>query len=308
MSEQQNTQQPVAYLYTRSADGETFVHKSIMNWEGHSRQPVFAAPPVPRDVLMAFGEAVRTACFNACDESGGDMGAVACVNVADLADRYASQAQPEPACQTCGGTGVVGDYLTLAYDCPDCARCDSDPELVSYAPDMATCTLRIGAEQYLFDRHVDQPELVNKQLLAALKDVTLSEDEAELGTLVAPTSYAKARQLIAKSEAVIVEELKRIEEICPHKNPELFVLIQEYGAAEHNQNDGLAVHLLSKIKTAIDAAEAAQPEPVGEAVTDALRAAESYISEIGTESDDVTPTRRAKSVLEKIATAKGVIK
>jgi hypothetical protein len=31
----------------------------------------------------------------------------------------------------------------------------NDPTLVSFAPDMSTCTLRVGDEQYLFDRHVE---------------------------------------------------------------------------------------------------------------------------------------------------------
>lgn len=106
-------------------------------------------------------------------------------------------------------------------------------------------------------------ENVNKQLLDALKSVTLSEEDIELERSVASEEYDKARNVIAKADVMIVKELKDIEESCDHKKPELFEMIQEYGAAEHSQNDGLAIHLLSKIKDAIAAAEQAQQaEPV----------------------------------------------
>lgn len=101
-------------------------------------------------------------------------------------------------------------------------------------------------------------ENVNKQLLDALKSVTLSEEDMKLERSVAPEEYDRARNVIAKADAMIVKELKDIEESCDHKKPELFAMIQEYGAAEHSQNDGLAIHLLSKIKAAIAAAEQAQ--------------------------------------------------
>lgn len=92
---------------------------------------LFISPTVPRDVLMAAVRDMAVWIFqNDKLPTDGD--------IADIADRYAGKVQP-------------------------------DVELVSYAPDMATSTLRIGEEQFLFDRHVDQPEPVNQQMLEALK-------------------------------------------------------------------------------------------------------------------------------------------
>lgn len=53
----------------------------------------FTAPPVPRDVLMAFGEAVRDAAKRADFDIGED------VDLAAIADRYASKVPPEPVNQ-----------------------------------------------------------------------------------------------------------------------------------------------------------------------------------------------------------------
>lgn len=154
MTMEKNTQKPVARIGERGLPEYVACAPKLPNGT-----QLYLATPVPRDVLMA---AMTEVCgWIDANDPWPDLD--------DIADRYTGKVQPEPVCQTCDGTGVIGDYLTLVHDCPDCARCESDPELVSYAPDMATCTLRIGDEQYLFDRHVDQPEPVNQQMRAALK-------------------------------------------------------------------------------------------------------------------------------------------
>lgn len=160
---EKNTQQPVAWL--EHGKGGEVIGVSLERSDWTDPEPLFATPPMPRDVLVKALDDMMYHC--ACQWSNSDpdkMVELCRDDIERIADCYASKVQPEPVCQTCGGARVIGDYLTLVHDCPDCARCDSDPELVSYAPDMATCTLRIGDEQYLFDRHVGQPEPVNQPL------------------------------------------------------------------------------------------------------------------------------------------------
>lgn len=94
-----NTQQPVAWmLECPTMTGDTGWKLSwnqsgagVCNrlaGEDHEKA-LYTAPPVPRDVLMAFGEAVLVKAGVFMYES----------DIAAIADRYASQMQPEPASQ-----------------------------------------------------------------------------------------------------------------------------------------------------------------------------------------------------------------
>lgn len=186
-NEQQNTQHPVAVTTAVPADAENYLRQKYGAARAHPEwralEAAFyagmklqadrnAAPPVPRDVLMAFGEAVRDAWLEYED------GQRFTVDLAAIADRYASQVQ-------------------------------SEPQLISYAPDMATCTLRIGDEQYLFDRHTTQSEPVNQQTLAALKDCVedsrqvLAQDEQIYSESYRPHRLEYQRRVVANAEAAI---------------------------------------------------------------------------------------------------------
>lgn len=93
MSEQQNTQQPVAWIEAcdldeavTSGSAAAVIHGTQPDYE---YVPLYTAPPIPRDVLMAFGEAVLVKAGVFMYES----------DIAALADRYASRVQPEPVNQ-----------------------------------------------------------------------------------------------------------------------------------------------------------------------------------------------------------------
>ena len=91
-----NTQQPVAWRVFRSTtEYELFISEYNATQRAKQLgftavQPLYHATHMPRDVLMEFGEAVRDAIheYNGVDISHA-------VDLAAIADRYASQAQPE---------------------------------------------------------------------------------------------------------------------------------------------------------------------------------------------------------------------
>lgn len=96
-----NTQQPVAWRYIRRADGKV-VHDTIemVKWTDDQVSyvakcfdveviPLYPAPPVPRDVLMA---AMTEVCgWIDANDPWPDLN--------EIADRYASKVQPEPVNQ-----------------------------------------------------------------------------------------------------------------------------------------------------------------------------------------------------------------
>ncbi len=93
-----NTQQPVAWLVFRSAtEYELFISEynamqRAKQLGSTAVQPLYTAPPMPRDVLMAVAEA---AFLNGHQNANGyeprDIDAIV--------DTYASQAQPDPVNQ-----------------------------------------------------------------------------------------------------------------------------------------------------------------------------------------------------------------
>lgn len=103
---EKNTQQPVAWLVERHAfrasphgqDADGHDCLEVTN-EGEPKAfPVFVAQPVPRDVLMAFGTAVHDAAINAAgdNKNPSPLYGVMNIDLAAIADRYASKVQPEP--------------------------------------------------------------------------------------------------------------------------------------------------------------------------------------------------------------------
>lgn len=94
-----NTQQPVAYMVVQPGckAGKTFLSESAAYAEllespaGSELVNLYATPPVPRDVLMAALGACRAECakhyLGDADDSQIDLAAIA--------DRYASKVQPE---------------------------------------------------------------------------------------------------------------------------------------------------------------------------------------------------------------------
>ena len=173
--DKQHTQQPVAWVRFRS-DGcyEGPIMDSDSRMDGSRRTsgawtPLYTAPPVPRAVLMAALWEFHRDFYPSHDRKNNELG----LRISAIADCYASKVQP-------------------------------DVELVSYAPDMATCTLRIGDEQYLFDRHVDQPEPVNHQLLAALKPLV---DGGHFDLTDSPKSLvSNIKRILSEASAIAAAE------------------------------------------------------------------------------------------------------
>lgn len=102
MDKQQNIQQPVAWVW-QFEDGEFYetphhtkeeCERDCCGYDGMA-VPLYTAPPVPRDVLMAFGEAVCDECARHYlgDEEDSE------IDLSAIADRYASRVQPEPVNQ-----------------------------------------------------------------------------------------------------------------------------------------------------------------------------------------------------------------
>lgn len=100
-----NTQQPVAWVW-QFEDGEFYetphhtkeeCERDCCGYDGVA-VPCFTTPPMPRDVLMAFGEAVRDAVWEESGEGwNGEYpgNAMPKVDISAIADRYASQVQPD---------------------------------------------------------------------------------------------------------------------------------------------------------------------------------------------------------------------
>lgn len=211
---QQNTQQPVAWRYIRRADGKV-VHDTIemVKWTDDQVSyvakcydvdvvPLYTAPPVPRDALMALAEDVRDAVDAAYSpRDDRDM-----VDLAAIADRYASKVQPEPVAWSMSKNSI----LELAAELVRGAECmaDDETELTLEVRIAGTVqdddgSMNAGPVLAIFDAEYPEegcypidpenptagratepathPEPVNQQLLAALKDArdiieTISEN------------------------------------------------------------------------------------------------------------------------------------
>lgn len=97
---EKNTQQPVGWVW-QFPDGEYYetphhtkeeCERDCCGYDGVA-VPCFTAPPMPRDVLMAVAQEVLDECLEYLDGPRGR------INIAAIADRYASKVQPEPVNQ-----------------------------------------------------------------------------------------------------------------------------------------------------------------------------------------------------------------
>lgn len=177
-----NTHQPVAWI---DDDGMVFWKDGIPP----DGTDLFAAQPVPRDVLMAVAEDVRSAIheYNGVDISG--------VNLAAIADRYASQVQPEPvnqqllaALKTVLPWVVTQEIACNGLKCrePVCMSCSFDSEKSSQqaAADYAVAAASIAAAE------AAQPDRVmwgmdKKSILALAAELVrgaecMADDETDL--------------------------------------------------------------------------------------------------------------------------------
>lgn len=97
--DKQQTQHPVAWVncdeLDNMLDDRTATVAGVC--DGWRSTPLYTATPVPRDVMMAFGEAVRDAVWEESGEGwNGEYpgNAMPKVDISALADHYASQVQP----------------------------------------------------------------------------------------------------------------------------------------------------------------------------------------------------------------------
>ncbi|WP_174874210.1 hypothetical protein [Vogesella oryzae] len=153
MSKQQ-TQQPVAWVRFCS-DGcyEGPIMDSDPRMDGCRRTsgawtPLFTSQPMPRDVLMAAMRDVLAACSHEMKRAFGLMETFEAINLADIADRYASKVQTDGNGY---GAGVVEASLRAKVN--------------SMIHDIAVAKCEIERLR------TQQPEPVNQQMLAALKAV-----------------------------------------------------------------------------------------------------------------------------------------
>lgn len=179
VARKQNTQQPVAWLVERHAfrasqhgqDAEGNDWLEVTN-EGYAKAfQVFAAPPVPRDVLMAFGEAIQKDCLAQLVKAVSTEHAqllVEGVDLAAIADRYASKVQPDGNCKF--------------------PLCQNE----QYQQDMAEALHR--------ELYTGKPEPVNQQLLVALKGLCSINDET-ITQHQRAVRWLKAHEAIAAAEA-----------------------------------------------------------------------------------------------------------
>ena len=159
MSEQQNTQQPVAWmLECQTMTGDTGWKLSwnqsgagVCNrlaGEDHEKA-LYTAAPVPRDVLMAALTEINSRYMEVCGaQFGGEY-------ISAIADRYASHAQPER------------NTITLEEMVAE-LKAGENGDAISEAMTQATADMAIG-RAIREGRAAIQPEPVNQQMLAALR-------------------------------------------------------------------------------------------------------------------------------------------
>lgn len=184
-----NTQQPVARINTVGGYPDDSRHELellVKHCHLFDGQLLYTAPPVPRDVLMAAMKDV----YDECDRQASDCEHYysAKVDLAAIADRYASKVQPERS-------GVTLEEMVEQL------KAGENGDAISEAMTQATADMALG--RAIREGRATQPEQVNQQLLVALKDC-----EARLALLVAAgrgklldaVAAEKARAAIAAAE------------------------------------------------------------------------------------------------------------
>lgn len=197
-----NTQQPVAAPHITDAMIDAIQQVRLIDWccdkdgspttvsecsaRAIAEAVLTSATPVPRDVLMAFGETVREQTLETAWQIGkGKLRSA--VDLAAIADRYASQVPPERE---------------------------------SITPQQLADLLAAGGYAQL-DKRANQPEPVNQQMLAALKGYDnivrivlngLQRDYEERGLMIRKEFHDELKNAhIAACEAVnAARELRAI--------------------------------------------------------------------------------------------------
>lgn len=152
-----NTQQPVAYRWRFGSESlDTRWHYSdvpLVPYSDRTVESLYTAQPVPRDVLMAFGEEVWSHGRHACRMP----------DLAAIADRYASKVQPEPVNQQLQDVAqrLRNAGATLPAPPPGGA--------IESAMNHGLCIALALVEEAVAATDAAQP--VNQQLLAALKQM-----------------------------------------------------------------------------------------------------------------------------------------
>lgn len=155
-----NVRKPVAWVW-QFPDGEYYeishrdkdeCERDCCGYDGMA-VPLYTATPVPRDVLMAFGEAVRDAAKRADFDIGED------VNISAIADRYASQVPAEPAIPN-GAMQFTGELHKIGMKWIEYAKAQFDTNDISVAV--------WSAMRDALDHH---PEPVNQQLHGIAKQL-----------------------------------------------------------------------------------------------------------------------------------------
>lgn len=158
-NEQQNTQQPVAYRWRFGSESlDTRWHYSdvpLVPYSDRTVESLYTAPPVPRDVLMAaMRDAVADLKAGAFLADCGTDIAFRAVDYSAIADRYASQVQPER------NTVTLEEMVAKL-------KASENGDAISEAMTQATADMALGRS--IREGRANQPEPVNQQLLAALK-------------------------------------------------------------------------------------------------------------------------------------------
>lgn len=169
MNKQQNTQQPVAWQHTLDstegiAENEPWVvmtdspdnpfgvpgrdYSESFPW---TAVPLYTAPPVPRDVLMAVAEEVRASLSAVVCDSSEPWVASSQFDLDAIVDRYASQVQPER------------NTVTLE-EMVEQLKAGENGDAISEAMTQATADMALG--RAIREGRAAQPEPVNQQLLA----------------------------------------------------------------------------------------------------------------------------------------------
>lgn len=179
-----NTQQQASWEYFDGTwhvgvDGERENYEMF----GYPTRDLFTAPPVPRDVLMAFGIDVADKAYDA-----GVIGNLFTdEDISAIADRYASQVQPER------------NTVTLE-EIVEQLKSGENGDAISEAMTQATADMALG--RAIREGRATQPEPVNQQLLVALKMV-LDDPDALDGR---PRTYKCVMEAIAAAEAAQAQQ------------------------------------------------------------------------------------------------------
>lgn len=157
---EKNTQHPVAWVW-QFEDGEFYetphhtkdeCERDCCGYDGMA-VPLYTAPPVPRDVLLAFGKEVA-------DEIARSLPFPGRADIAALADSYASKAQSEPVPSGPAmhmPSGFVFDEVLAAAEPSDLVALTPQLEPVNHQMLAALKHCHAVFDQYI-EHHLKKPD------------------------------------------------------------------------------------------------------------------------------------------------------